>query len=803
MPPGLVGNPRALPTCSTGEFSAAGQCPTDSQVGIAAIQLSGSSAGDSRVEPLYNLEPPHPGEEVARFGFYAGVAPVFIDVSIRTASDFGVSVKVSDAPGISALLSATTTFWANPADPIHDQQRLTTDEANFCPGTACLAPGGKRASGIDDPKAFISNSSACQEQSAGLAITSYQLPGQVFTATSPMQPTNGCEGLFFEPSLEVHPTNSRAGAPTGVEATVRLPQHEDPAERAAATMRDATVTLPEGMTISASAAQGLEACSTSQVRFHEEAPPACPDASKLGTATIVSPALRQPLQGTIYQRTPSPGHQFGLWLVMDGFGLHVKLPGEVTGDPVTGQLTARFGDLPQLPVEEVELNFWGGSRAPLKNPEDCGSHQASFDFKPWSNDPDVTGQASFVISEGCTARFEPKLRGGVTNPVAGAFSPLLFTLTREDGEDNIKNLDLELPQGELAKLRGVPLCPAPAIPAGTCPANSRIGSIVVAAGAGPEPLWIPQPGKSQTGVYLAGPYQGAPYSVVSVVPAQAGPFDLGTVTVRSGIFIDPESGEATIRSTLPQVLEGATILYRTIHVVVDRKKFALNPTDCRPTAIVAAVKGARGATARPRDRFQVGRCKRLRFGPKLSLRLRGGTERSDYPALTATLETKKHEANIDHVSVALPPSEFLAQEHLRTICTRVRFAAHKCPKRSIYGYAEARTPLLSKPLKGPVYLRSSDHLLPDLVAALRGQIEIDLVGRIGSAKNGGMRTTFAQVPDAPVSTFVLHMKGGARGLLVNSVDICRRGGRAKVQISAQNGRRMSSRPKLEVGCDKR
>jgi len=255
-----------------------------------------------------------------------------------------------------------------------------------------------------------------------------------------------------------------------------------------------------------------------------------------------------------------------------------------------------------------------------------------------------------------------------------------------------------------------------------------------------------------------------------------------------------------VKTQLPQVLEGATVLYRTVHIVIDRPKFTINPTDCRPMKVKACITATHGATATPSDRFQVGGCKRLKFAPKLSLSLKGGSKRGQYPALTAVMKGRRGDANIDHVSVALPHSEFLAQEHIGTICTRKRFAVHDCPKGAIYGYAKAWTPLLSKPLQGPVYLRSSNHLLPDLVAALEGQIEIDLAGRIDSTKAGGIRTTFETVPDAPVTKFILRMKGGSKSLLVNSTDTCRGSHRAQVRIGAQNGRQVDARPRLRPRC---
>jgi hypothetical protein len=405
-----------------------------------------------------------------------------------------------------------------------------------------------------------------------------------------------------------------------------------------------------------------------------------------------------------------------------------------------------------------------------------------------------------TIDQGCSQGFSPKLSAGATQPQAGKYSPLIVDLTRPDGDQDLRGFTLKLPDGELAKLKGVPLCPDSAAASGNCPADSALGHITAAAGAGPDPLWVPQPGRSEPRVYLAGPYQGSPFSVVSVVPAQAGPFDLGNVIVRSGIDLDPDSNRAVVKADpLPQFFEGVGLSYRRLHVVIDRPEFALNPTDCSELQAEAEVTSTRGAVAHPASRFEVDGCKRLKFAPKLTLRLKGGTKRADYPALTAVLKARKGDANIARTSVALPHSEFLAQEHIVTICTRVQFAADKCPKGSIYGKATATTPLLAKPLSGPVYLRSSNHPLPDMVVALGGELDVNLIGRIDSV-HGGIRTTFEAVPDAPVTKFVLKMRGGKKSLLTNSTNICRGAHRATVRMGAQNGRRLNARPLLQARC---
>ncbi|HEX6781012.1 MAG TPA: hypothetical protein VF125_03170 [Solirubrobacterales bacterium] len=805
LPPGLTGNPNLVTQCKTGELVAFGNCPADSQVGVTTILTT--LLKEKMTMPVYSLEPPHPNSEVARFGFFVfGGYAVFIDVAVRTAGDYGVTATVHSSPGLTELLGADTTIWGNPADPSHDEHRMTTIEAIECGnGTACKEPGG-RPSGLDpNTTVFLTNSSACQKQSVGFAVKSYQLPGQVFSATAPMSPTNSCTGLPFDPTFVAQPTNTTAGAPTGLKTTLHLPQVEDFDTKGTATMREARVTLPEGMTIAAGAANGLASCSDDQVGFHKEVDAACPDASKLGTATITSPALPEPLEAALYQRTPTPGHLFGLWLVTDELGLHVKLPGEIEPDPDTGQLTAVFSGLPQVPVEEISFDVWGGPRAPLKNPDSCGTYATSYTFTPHSNDPAVSGRSQMTIDQGCGGGgFAPKLHAGVTRPVAGAFSPFALDVVREDGEQNLGALEVTLPKGELAKLAGVPLCPDAGAAVGDCPAASKIGSITAAVGPGPQPLWLPQPDKAPTAVYLGGPYQGAPFSVVTVVPAQAGPFDLGLVTVQSALDLDPETAQAIVKTDpLPQFIEGVAAIYRRLHVVIDRPGFSLNPTNCSELQTTSNIASTKGAVAHPASRFQVDGCRALEFKPRLALELKGGTKRGEYPALSATVRARKRDANIGRVSVALPHSEFLAQEHIVTICTRKRFAAGTCPKGSIYGQAKAWTPLLEEPLEGPVYLRSSDHELPDLVMALRGQIEVDLVGRIDSV-NGGIRTNFDAVPDAPVTKFVLKMKGGQKSLLVNSTGICRGKHRALVRMRAQNGRALGSRPLLESsGCQKK
>ncbi|MGN6586074.1 MAG: hypothetical protein ACTHKT_01200, partial [Solirubrobacterales bacterium] len=529
LPPGLLGNPNAIPVkCGTGELDANGHCPVESQVGVARVRLARFPT--PTIEPLYAMTPPHPDREIARFGFLAIDYPVFIDVNVRTASDFGVTVTVHNASALVALLEAETTIWGNPSDPIHDPQRLNALEAPECSstGTACKAEGGKR----EVPRtnlAFLSNPSACEQGNLGLAVVSYQLPGQLFTKEAPLPAITDCTGLPFSPSFSAEPTSHRAGAPTGLQTKLVLPQHLGASEPATATMREARVTLPEGMGVNPEAANWIQTCSEAQVGYHQEVDASCPNGSKLGTAIIKSPELPEPIEGAIYQRQPTPGHQLGLWLVADALGLHIKLPGELVADNKAGRATAVFRDLPQVPVEEIDLNVWGGPRAPLTNPASCGTYQTNFSFAPHSDDPAVTGQAPMQINEGCSQPFDPKLKAGTTHPVAAKHSSLIVDLERPDGDQALRGFELKLPDGLLAKIKGVGRCTEAQAAAGSCPASSKLGTVAASAGSGGDPLWIPQPGHPTPGVYLGGPYQGSPLSIITLVPAQAGPFDLGTL----------------------------------------------------------------------------------------------------------------------------------------------------------------------------------------------------------------------------------------------------------------------------------
>jgi LysM repeat protein len=675
---------------------------------------------------------------------------------------------------------------------------------------------------------------------------------EVGLGVKPLQPGGGPTQADQPTGLAVDLDFPQSNDPTDPEY-IKFEKQFDPSIPQAPPPKDITVKLPAGLSVSPSSADGLGACSDQasapagdQVHYDNTKPVTCPDAAKIGSALATSPLLAthdpqtdevngaEPIPGDVYLLAPHPGDlpiggagqegKFRLLIQLENprYGINIKLPGVATADPQTGQLTTVFTQNPQLPASHITVSLKQGARAPLATPVTCGSFQTTSDIVPWSTPgtPDAHPSASFAVGSGpkgsgCpqsapTRPFSPALvTAGPDSAVAGASSPFTLKLTRADGEQELSSLEATLPKGLAAKFVGIPYCSDAALAAAagrsgkaeqassSCPA-SRIGSVTVGAGPGTNPF------NASGTAYLAGPYKGAPMSVAVITPAVAGPFDLGTVVVRNALYVDSETAQGRVVSDpFPKMLDGVPLKLRSIAVRLDRPSFTLNPTNCSAMAVNATITSTDGASASPTVPFQVGGCKALGFKPDLKLSLKGGTKRSDYPALKAVLNYPKgNYANIAKAVVSLPHSEFLAQNHIKTICTRVQFAADQCPKGSIYGYVTATTPLLEKPLEGPLYLRSSSHPLPDLVAALHGQIDVDLVGRIDS-KNGGIRTTFDAVPDAPVSKFVLTMQGGKKGLLENSKNLCNSVNRADVKFTAQNGMTLNSKPVLTNSCKKK
>ncbi len=820
LPAGLLGNPLALPRCPQTNFQSyaaeAVNCPADTQVGSLEVFFYGNGSA-VQYAPVYNVEPP-PGQP-AELGFSIGGffhIPMFFH--LRPDGDYGLTSDLKGITEVDIPQSAVLTIWGVPGASSHDGQRK----------------GGGCPAGCVSQKPFLTLPTSCtgEELAIGLSGDSWQNPGVFFSeAPTYFPPITGCEALSFAPSLEVKPDLAEARAPSGYSVKIGVPQTESVETLATPHLRDAVIKLPAGTAISPSVANGLQACTEAQLGFADDAPAQCPPRSQIGEVEVLTPLLEDPLHGGLFiaqprcgapgqppctQASATNGELYRLYLTVEGSGIALKLRGSAAADPATGQLTATFKENPQLPFVELRVHLKAGPTAPLANPRGCGTFTTTSNLTPWSAPatPEATPSSSFQLS-GCpgSSSFAPAFDAGTVNPVAGAYSPFGLALRRSDQDAEFSSLSsLSLPPGLSASLRGTTYCPDSALAAAagrsgaqersapSCPASSLIGTATVGAGPGPSPFYV-NGGK----VYLAGPYKGAPLSLAVSVPALAGPFDLGNVIVRSALYVDPtDASLRAVSDPFPTILDGIPLQVRDIRLSIDRPHFTLNPTNCEPMSIDATVRSTESQSANLHARFQAGECAALGFRPKLALSLKGPTKRAKHPALKAVLTypPKGNYANIARAQVTLPHSEFLDQSHIGTVCTRVQFAAGACPAASVYGHARAITPLLDQPLEGPVYLRSSSHKLPDLVAALGGQINVDLAGKVDTGKGGGIRNTFEVVPDAPVSKFTLEMQGGSKGLLVNSENICRKPQKALAHFVAQNGKVDNFKPTIANSCPK-
>jgi hypothetical protein len=861
LPPGLLGNPQALDTCTEAQlFGENGffQCPSQSQIGTVTIWFTkqGGLGGEQSV-PLYNMQAAH--GTPALLGFNFGNTLVQVYVKLRSGDDYGVTVISKNAPQAIPFEGATFGVWGIPADPSHDPERS-------CPGSSGSLPILGCQGGALKPFFTLPTSCVGEGEVPGAALRTFidvnswqgSEATSSFLSHDNAEPNpnpigiDGCNSVDFSPALQARPTTNVADSPSGLDVDLKVPQHEEcdagppvACENAEANLKDTTVTLPEGMSINPSGANGLGACSEAQFGFTSKegdvihtTPDAatCPDNAKLGTVQVDSPTVDHPLNGNVYIAAPhaNPFNSLlAIYITLDDpqTGIVVKLAGEVHADPNTGQLTTTVLHNPQLPFEDFKLHFFGGAGGALRTPATCGTYSTTSVLTPWSapdsgppaepTDPWAITQApggGACPTSAAAQPHNPSLDAGTISPIAGSYSPMVETDRREDGSQEFSVLTASPPPGMIGRLVGTTYCPEAAFLAAakksgreeeaspSCPASSRLGVIDVQAGAGPAPY------NAQGILYLTGPYKGAPLSITIITPATAGPFDLGTVVVRTPIDIDPTTGQINaVSDPIPRLLQGIPLDVRSVGVHLDRPNFIRNPTNCNPLTFGGAVTSVLGQTAPLSNRFQVGECTSLSFKPKLGIRLIGGTKRGSHPALKGTVTMPEGGANIAKAVVALPHSEFLDQGHIGTVCTRVQFAegdgnGSACPAASVYGHAVATSPLVDYPLEGNAYLRSSSNKLPDLVVALHGPpsqpVAVNVVGRIDSVK-GGIRTSFEGIPDLPVSSFVLSMEGGRKGLLQNSTNICKGVHKATAEFDGQNGKAADLTPVLKNGkCGK-
>jgi hypothetical protein len=848
LPLGLIGNPQAAGKCpevelpTKPELSSPGftsSCPTDSRIGtVVLLREDGNEGGQfessqvrnegrgGSVSALYNLVPED--GYAAVFGFRFIAAPVLLYASVvPSPQGYRLRVSSSNLPhGVNGykIIGAMLSFFGAPS----------IEDGVFGGGAV----------------GFFRNPTSCSNSPEALAarieVNSWVRPGRVVAKEVPVySEIGGCNMLQFDPELVVRPESSQLDTPSGYEVDLKVPQSNLFGERATPDLKDVALTLAAGVSISPSAGLGLEGCTEAQIdplgtelgeghlngngsRFDDglehASPGHCPEKSQIGDVELKTPLLEAPLRGHVYVAQPAcggseqpqcteqsaaNGELYGLYLEISGSGVIMKLHGEISVDPHTGVLTILFANNPQLPFEDLKIELKGGQQAVLANPQTCGQAETTSELEPWSargSGPNATPSSSSVVT-GCSGPIglNPGFSAGATRPLGAVFSPFTMTISRKDGEQNLASMSVTLPPGAGGLVSKVPQCPEPQASLGTCPESSRVGTVNAAIGPGSEPLWISGP------VYFTGPYKGAPFGLSIVIPAQAGPFNLGNVVVRASVGIEPHTAQVIVTSDrLPQIRHGVPLRLKELNVAVDRPEFIFNPTNCSPLRVIGTVSGempdgSSGATVTVSNPFTVTGCKNLPFKPSFSVSTRAEHSKGNGASLHVALRSLTGEANIGLVKVELPKRLPARLTTLNLACLEIVFAVNpaSCPAGSIVGTASASTPVLPVPLSGPAYFVSHGGAkFPELVMVLQGDgVTLDLAGETFISPDSTTSSTFRGLPDLPVRRFDLALPSGYHSVLAGNGNFCTGPMYMPTVIKGQNGTAIKLNTKVAVsGC---
>jgi hypothetical protein len=796
LPLGLIGDPQAAAKCPAFEIKEedGADCPAGSIIGTLGFSSEFPEfgfTGNESISPVYNLEPQ--GGYAAEFAFDYLEFPGTIFGSVaHTSSGYVLRATVAGIPIRAGFKGALLTLFGDPGSQDH---RGTPEVPFFTNPVSCDVPG-----------------------TATVSMTNWGEPfAQPAEAADGFPAMTGCEKLHFKPQITAVPEVTQPDSPAGLAFGMRVPQNNEPTGLANSDLKDASVTLPAGMSISASSANGLRGCPATGPEGIEIGAEGvgtdtqkhllqghCPLASQIGKVKIVTPLLTSPVEGHLYFATPrcggegqgscteasaTNGELYRVYLEAEGAGTVIKLEGRVAANPQTGQLTVTFDEAPEIPFSELQVTTDGGPYAPLATPQQCGSeYSATSDLTPWSTPqtPDATPSSPAFTVSGCSNGFSPTVSAGSTEDNAGISSPFTFTLSRQDGEGDLAGVSVTTPPGLTALLSEVTECEEAAAALGNCPESSKIGTTATSAGSGPDPFWL------SGNVYLTGPYDGAPFGLAFVVPAKAGPINLGNVVVRAALNVNLLSGTATITTgAIPQIKDGVPFRLRTIRTTINRPGFMRNPTSCGVQDVTSTAVSAQGATTSTSTPYAVGGCDALPFKPVLTASTQGKTSKVDGASLDVKIAFPAGlQANIRSTKVDLPLAMPSRTTTLQQACPAQVFEANpaKCPEHSVIGIAKAVTPIFAVPLTGPVYLVShASEAFPNAVIVLQGEgVRIDLVGDTDIVK-GITSTTFKSVPDEPVNSFELYLPEGKYSQFAANGNFCTEKLLMPTVITGQNG----------------
>jgi hypothetical protein len=777
VPAGLAADPQALPKCSVATFEADG-CPAETKVGETELTVFVLAANTSVTGTVYNLQPA-PGLPL----------------------EFGIHVEVPEVANEHIFLEGHVDWRGD----YHEYFEIDNVSKAIPIVKSKLLFEGRAGEGN-----FLTLPSVCSTSTTSyLEVESYE--GAISkTETHTPVGVEGCGEVPFKPTAAIAPETAQSDQPDGATVEVTVPQNVGAGQINTADIQNARVTLPEGLTLDPSAAHGLETCTAGQIAIGTTNAVGCPAASKVGEATIETDLPPNSLKGPVYLGSPGGGTiarpPFTIYVDAESseYGVSVRLKGQVNPNPATGRLEATFTENPQLPFSDLIMKLNGGKNAPLANPLACGTAHIEALFKPYTGEPEAFSSTPFAAT-GC-ANPLPFSLGQSTqsaNATAGAYSSYTFNLSRADGQQYLAQVSTTLPAGLLGAIPSVALCGEPQASTGNCSESAKIGTASVTAGAGSEPYGFSGP------VYLTGPYDVAPYGLSIPVPIVAGPFNFGTIVTRATIAVNPYTARVTATSTnLPTIVNGVPVRLKSLKVEVNRPSFIFNPTYCGALATESTLSGfsalgsSSGATQSLSSPFLLGACNALAFKPSFEASTSAKASKPIGASLQVNLLQGAHQANIRSVYAQLPVQLPSRLTTLQKACPEATFAANPVacrPLGSEVGTATVVTPVLPGELMGSAYLVShGGAAFPDLDLVLEdGLVRLILVGNT-DIKKGITSSTFAAIPDAPVTSFVLSLPTGPHSALTANGSLCAKPLIMPTVITAQNGAQIKQSTRISV-----
>jgi hypothetical protein len=829
VPAGLSTNPESVPQCSQAEFT-----PENSEVAPGTFLESTCKPEDQiGTDTVTVAVEVAPGSGIFANVPLVGKIYTFNDPTNGLSAEWGIEIPLEglEPTKYKGLFSHTLLEGHVSWNTDYHEYFTIKEISKTLPllESRLVFEGNKGTGG------FLTNPSTCSgPQTSSIQVHSYQGESES-THYETTEGASGCNLVPFEPSIALKPATTQSDQADGATVELKVPQNPSASEPNSSDLNTASVTLPEGMTINPAAAYNLAACTEEQAGLTEKngerttGAVTCPDGSKIGTISIEVPTLpAKSLEGSVYLGSPTgapiTGPPYTIYFNAESkrYGVAVRQKGLIVPNK-NGRLTATFAENPQAPFSSLSMNLTGGSVAgsvpPLANPLACGTAMTESLLIPYATGGASKSPFSSFTVDGngsggaCPSPLPFALSQSTENQssLAGALTSFKLNLARPEGQQYLSQVKTVLPAGLLGEIPSVTQCAEAQAASATCPTSSQIGTVAVAVGSG-------RPYPFNGSVYLTGPYNGAPYGMAIVVPAVAGPFNLGNVVTRATINVEPYTGRVVVGTSLPYFVNGVglpesgiPLRLQKLTVAITRQSFLSNPTHCGALATESTLTGtvtpgSTGSTQSIATPFQVTECSKLAFKPSFSAVSGAKTSKANGASLEVKITQGAKQMNLRQVIFQLPKQLPSRATTLRKACPAATFETGPppggCTSSSVVGSATVTTPDLPDKLTGSAYMVShANEAFPDLDLVLKGDgVTIVLVGHTHIATNGVTTSKFETLPDAPVSSVVVNLPVGPQSLLAANGNLCKSQSKliAPTTMTGQNGRQIRKNIKVSV-----